>query len=98
VRRAQLSPGDRLTVRTRNSLYTLWSLGDGAFAVRGGWFDRQALSPATVGINGCTYGGSAIRHDIVAGRGLFLEFANGVVTTRIQEVRMERFRDWGPVS
>ena len=37
---------------------------------------------------GCTWGGSAIKEDIVAARGLFLEFGNHVITTRIQNVRV----------
>jgi len=59
-------------------------------AVPGGWFDKQKVSPMTVGINGCTYGGSVIRHDVVAAPGLFLEFANNVSTTRIKEARIVR--------
>lgn len=91
VRRDELGPGDRVTVRTRNSVYTLWSLGDDEFTVQGGWFERQPAPSRTVRISGCTYGGSAIRHDVIAAPGLFLEFESGVVTTRILEVRVERF-------
>lgn len=90
VQKSDLACGDQVIVRTRNSVYSLWTLGDGAFAVSGGWFDKQQLSPALVGINGCTYGGSVIRHDVVAAPGLFLEFGNGVSTTRIVEVRLIR--------
>ena len=86
----ELSFGDRVFVRTRNSLYSLLSLGDGTFLVSGGWFDKRADAPTTIGVNGCTYGGSAIHRDVVAGCGLFLEFANNVSTTRIQSVRVER--------
>jgi hypothetical protein len=90
VRRGELGFGDRLVVRTRNSVYRLWALGDGSFAVSGGWFDRQRLSPATVTVNGCTHGGSALHADVVAAPGLFLEFGNRVSTTRILSVRVER--------
>lgn len=90
IRKRELSFGDRVFVRTRNSLYSLLALGDGTFVVNGGWFDKQALAPATVAINGCTFGGSAICCDLVAGRGLFLEFSNNVCTTRIQSVHVER--------
>jgi hypothetical protein len=90
VRREDLGFGDRVTVCTRNSVYALWSLGDGTFAVSGGWFDRQSLSPAVVTINGCTHGGSAIRQDVVAAPGLFLEFGNNVSTTRIRGVNVVR--------
>ena len=91
VRRVDLTWGDRVIVKTRNSVYTIWALGRDAYAVSGGWFDQQKLSPARLNINGCTYGGSVIRHDVIAGRGLFLEFGNNVVTTRIQDVQVARF-------
>lgn len=90
VRRTDLDVGDRVVVTTRNSVYSIWVLGSDQFAVSGGWFDRQGLSPARVKINGCTYGHSVIRHDVVAGRGLFLEFGNNVLTTRIQSVQIVR--------
>ena len=92
VRKSDLGCGDQVIVRTRNSVYSLWATGDGTFVVTGGWFDKQNASPMTVAINGCTYGGSVIRHDVVAAPGLFLEFANNVSTTRIKEVRILRHR------
>lgn len=93
VKRADLDIGDRVVVTTRNSVYSIWVLGSDQFAVSGGWFDSQGLSPARVKINGCTYGHSVIRHDVVAGQGLFLEFGNNVLTTRIQSVRVLRTPD-----
>lgn len=90
VRKEDLGWGDHVVVKTRNSVYSIWAIGQDRFAVCGGWFDRQNLSPATVRINGCTYGGPAIRHDVVAARGLFLEFGNNVLTTRIQDVHVVR--------
>lgn len=90
VRKAELRYGDWVLVRTRNSLYSICALGNGLYLVSGGWFDRTGASPATTTINGCTWGGSAIKSDLVAGRGLFLEFGNRVVTTRIQQVRLIR--------
>lgn len=84
--------GDRVLVMTRNSLYTIWVLGDGRYWVWGGWFDRQGISPQRVAINGCTWGGTAIKHDIVAARGLRLEFGNTVLTTRIEQIRVIRAR------
>ena len=58
--------------------------------VSGGWFDQRGLSPATTTINGCTWGGSAIKTDLLAGPGLFLEFGNTVVTSRIRIVHVIR--------
>ena len=92
VHKCDVACGDQVIVRTRNSVYSLWVLGDGTFAVTGGWFDKQNTSPTLVGVNGCTYGGSVIRHDIVAARGLFLEFGNNVSTTRIRDVRVLRWK------
>lgn len=91
VHKRDLRFGDQILVTTRNSIYSLWFLGDGRFAVSGGWFDARAMSPATVTVNGCTYGGSVLWHEVVAARGLFLEFGNNVSTTRIKDVRVLRF-------
>ena len=88
VPKRSLSVGDWVEVTTRNSVYSICALGDRLYSVSGGWFDQQRVSPATIAINGCTCGGCAIKHDIVAAPGLFLEFGNGVVTTRIQHVRV----------
>ena len=91
VHKADLAFGDRVVVRTCNSVYSLWTLGPETFAVSGGWFDTHGGS-TTVTVNGCTYGGSMIRYDVVAATGLFLEFGNGVSTTRIRDVSVIR---WG---
>jgi len=90
VRKQDLHTGDRVMVTTRNSLYTLWALGDRHFLVWGGWFDRQGTSPQRVSINGCTWGGSAIKQNIIAALGLRLEFGNRVLTTPIRNVRLIR--------
>jgi len=90
VRKTDLLSGDCLVVTTRNSSYRIVSLGNGLFRVSGGWFDRMGASPATTAINGCTWGGSVIHTDLVAGRGLFLEFGNRVVTTRIRQFHLIR--------
>ncbi len=91
VRKSDLQFGDRVIVTTRNSVYTLCTLGGDSFAVSGGWFDRNGDAPTMVTVAGCTYGGSMSRHDVVAARGLFLEFGNRVSTTRIRGVRVERW-------
>lgn len=90
IRRGELGFGDRLLVSTRNSVYSVLPLGDGTFSVSGGWFQRSAGSPVAMAITGCTWGGSAIAVDWVAVPGMFLEFGNGVRTTRIREVRLIR--------
>ena len=90
VRRTDLHAGDRLVVTTRNSTYLLYALEDGSFWAEGGWFARNGPSPQRVQVNGCTFGGRAIKTDLVAAPGLFLEFDNLVTTTRIQEARILR--------
>ena len=74
VRKADLGYGDWIVVLTKNSTYSICFLGDDLYAVSGGWFDRQTEAPLTVAVNGCTWGGSAIKSDILAAPGLFLEF------------------------
>jgi hypothetical protein len=90
VKKADLEFGDQLIVTTRNSTYSIQVLQEGIYAVSGGWFDQQGLSPLKVSINGCTWGGRAIKEDIVAARGLHLEFDNQVVTSRIKEFQVIR--------
>ena len=90
VLRRDLRSGDWLVVTTRNSVYSLCLLEDGSYSVAGGWFDRNGESPRRLGVNGCTFGGRAIKSDVVAAPGLFLEFENRVTTTRIQEARILR--------
>jgi len=90
VQKSELRRGDRVVVATENSVYCINVLGDSTYSVWGGWFDRQGLSPVRLSISGCTWGGSVIKHDIVAARGLRLEFGNRVVTSRICAIRVIR--------
>ena len=57
----------------------------------GGWFDNEGLSPFKTTINGCTWGGRAIKVDVVAACGLHLEFGNQLITSRIQKVDVLRY-------
>ena len=94
VYKMNLRTGDCLYVKTCNSMYTIRVIGDGWFEISGGWFDRKGKSPMRVRINGCTWGGSAIKLDIVAACGLCMEFGNRVVTSRIREVHVIRGGAW----
>ena len=85
--------GDWIMVRTRNSVYSIAPLGRGRFHVTGGWFASRSAGEQDVRIAGCTWGGAAIHTRLVAAVGMFLEFDNGVRTTRIQDVRLIRGRD-----
>ena len=93
IRKADLHRGDRVLVATENSLYSIHVEDEGTYSVSGGWFDRNGMSPATLAISGCTWGGTAIKRDLVAARGLRLEFGNRVVTSPIREVRVIRRDD-----
>lgn len=86
VSRASVRPGDSLVIITCNSAYFLLAQEDGSFLASGGWFSHTAVSPLRVRINGCTWGGSAIKTDVVAAVGLNLEFGNRVVTSAIQRI------------
>ena len=90
LRGRDLEVGDWILVRTKNSLYVLGVLGGGAYQVSGGWFDKHGSGPVVARVNGCTWGGHAILTGVVAAPGMFIEFDNGVGTTRIQEIRLLR--------
>ncbi|HEY1434581.1 MAG TPA: hypothetical protein VGG65_04350 [Thermoanaerobaculia bacterium] len=90
ARKMDLGPGDYVVVTTENSVYSLEVLDAATFSVRGGWFDRQGLSPVRTSIAGCTWGGSVIKNDIVAACGLHLEFGNRLLTSCIREVLVIR--------
>jgi hypothetical protein len=58
VRKAELSPGDRvLLVKTCNSVYSIRKVDGERCLVSGGWFDRHGLTPAITAVAGCTWGG-----------------------------------------
>jgi hypothetical protein len=82
--------GDWVVVRTRNSTYSMAALDDGRFLVAGGWFAAHGAESEPVGVLGCTWGGRAILTGVLAAPGMFIEFDNGVHTTRILEVRLIR--------
>jgi hypothetical protein len=90
VSKADLNLGDCVQVTTRNSTYLIQVLEEGLYLISGGWVDRQGESPMRTTIAGCTWGGSAIKGDIVAACGLHLEFGKRVVTSRIQKVSVIR--------
>jgi hypothetical protein len=87
VRRRDLVAGDRVVVSTRNSVYSLSVLGDGSFEVSGGWFEREGRGLTITRVLGCTVGGHALFTDLIAAPGLFIEFGDGLRTTRVRTVR-----------
>ncbi len=87
IRKADIEPGDLLIVETINSIYKIEALGNGYFNIHGGWFEKEGISPYVTTIAGCTWGGSAIKVDIVAAPGLCIEFGNNVLTSTVQKIR-----------
>jgi hypothetical protein len=85
-----VKPGDWVVVRTKNSVYSLAPVGRGRYRVAGGWFASRSAEEQDVSIAGCTWGGTAIHTRLIAAVGMYLEFDNGVRTTRIQDVRLIR--------
>jgi hypothetical protein len=88
VRKADVQFGDLVLVTTAHSTYSILALTEGRYLVSGGWFDRHGVSPLETGVSGCTWGGSVLKFDIVAGCGLHLEFGNRVVTSAIRKVQV----------
>ncbi|MEE4273239.1 MAG: hypothetical protein V2I67_16310 [Thermoanaerobaculales bacterium] len=93
VKRCDLDPGDRVVISTKNSVYSLTARGDGSFDASGGWFEREGGGMVRAEVRGCTAGGHAIFTDHIAAKGLFMEFADGLRTTRIRNVRRIPARD-----
>ncbi len=86
VRKHDLRSGDWLAVKTANSVYIIRVLENGEYLISGGWFDAHSGTSCRVRINGCTWGGSAIKVDVVAACGLQLEFSNRVRTSPIRTI------------
>jgi len=88
VRRRDLQSGDRIIISTKNSVYSLTVRADGRFDVSGGWFEREGEGEIRLEVRGCTAGGHAIFTDHIAAQSLFMEFSDGLRTTRIRSVRL----------
>jgi len=86
VRKSDLREGDLVIVHTLNATYSILFAGENKCLVSGGWFDRNEQSPFATTIRGCTWGGSAIKQDLVAACGLCLEFGNQVVTSPAKKI------------
>lgn len=89
----ELEPGDWIIVTTENSTYSMLAAGDGSYYVAGGWFASEVGDSTRVRVTGCTWGGTAICTSLVAARGMYIEFSNGVRTSRIRDARLIRSAD-----
>ena len=86
VRRAEVGPGYVLVLYTQNSVYSARCLGNGMFAVSGGWFETEGQPEVLTSIAGCTWGGKCIQQDLVASPGMRVEFGNRVLTSVLKRV------------
>ena len=86
IYKSSLNAGDCIILKTLNSNYLIKVLDKEQYIVSGGWFDKNNMSPAKITINGCTWGSSIIKNDIVAACGLNLEFGNKIVTSKIRKI------------
>jgi len=86
IRRVDMNTGDRLLVKTKNSVYTIIVGHAGQCTVSGGWFDRRGKSPMRTTVAGCTWGGSIIKVDLIAAIGLCIEFGNRLITTEARRI------------
>ncbi len=83
-----LPPGSVLSIRTRNRVYEMVVLGDGAALISG--HPEFCPEPTEVQIHGSTWGGPMIMSRYL-GRGMHLEFKHPqhqvIVTSRIVDIR-----------
>jgi hypothetical protein len=86
VRKSSLGFGDWVFVKTIKSLYRIRALGGGLYEVSGGWFHKKGLGPVQLRISGCTWGGSAIKIDLIAACGLRIEFGNRLITSPVRKI------------
>jgi hypothetical protein len=86
VKKKEIEKGDIVYVKTLNSIYALGVQEEGLYDVSGGWFATHGIERLRIGINGCTWGGSAIKTDIIAACGLMLEFSNRLKTSSIEKI------------
>src|SRR6202167_2669733 len=84
-----LPPGSVLSIRTRNRVYEMVVLGDGAALISG--HPEFCPEPTEVQIQGSTWGGSMLKAQFV-GRGMHLEYTHPslrrTITSRIVDIRV----------
>jgi hypothetical protein len=83
-----LSPGSVLSIQTKNRVYEIVILGDGAALISG--HPEFCPEPTEVQIQGSTWGGSMLKTRFL-GRGMHLEFEHPlyrkILTSRILDIR-----------
>jgi hypothetical protein len=86
VHKDEVRKGDWVIIRTVRSVYTLHSLGDDLYEVRGGWFDKNGCGPVKTGVAGATWGGSVIMPQVLAACGMCVEFRNSLITSPVKKI------------
>jgi len=86
IKKCEVSVGDCIFVKTKNSTYRIKADINGNYFVSGGWFEKNGFKNYRTKINGCTWGGSVIKTDVVAACGLSMEFGNRLKTSRIEKI------------
>ena len=86
IKKSEVIVGDWIFVKTKNSIYRIEKGSNNKFYVSGGWFEKNGFNNYRTTINGCTWGGSAIKTDVVAVCGLSIEFGNRLKTSRIKKI------------
>lgn len=81
--KSEVSTGDRIVVKTMNSVYLLTAVHAHQFRVSGGYFEKSPSGPVTTTVTGCGWGGSFVKFDAIAVCGLRLEFGNRIITSTI---------------
>jgi len=83
-----LSPGSALSIQTKNRVYEMVILGDGAALISG--HPEFCPEPTEVQIQGSTWGGSMLKTKFL-GRGMHLEFDHPlyrkILTSCILDIR-----------
>lgn len=79
----EISPGDRIIVKTMNSDYVLTAGHGQQFRVSGGYFKKSPSGPVKTTVTGCSWGGSFMKFDAIAVCGLRMEFGNRIITSTI---------------
>jgi len=86
IKKREVKPGDWVFVKTMNSTYRIKADKNKEYIISGGWFEKNGLNNFRTNINGCTWGGSAIKTDVLAACGLSIEFGNRLKTSRIKKI------------
>lgn len=93
VKLTDLSVGDGVLVRTKNTLYVVHKTADREYQIEGN--EKYCPEPTPCKIAGSTWGGSMLKMDFV-GKGMHMEYyikGQCITTTAIKHVEIVRARN-----